>query len=52
MSTREREHVVVDAPRDADPSATQETAAPTKKAYRKPVLSKYEQLHGIGLGIY
>ena len=25
-------------------------AAKAKKAYRKPVLSKYEQLHGIGIG--
>ena len=52
MSTREREPVVVDPPRDPDAPATSATAAPTKKAYRKPVLSKYEQLHGIGLGIY
>ena len=49
MSTREREHVVVEPPRDAAPPAT---AAPMKKAYRKPVLSKYEQLHGIGLGVH
>ena len=48
MSTREREHVVVEPPRDAAPPAT----APMKKAYRKPVLSKYEQLHGIGLGVH
>ena len=49
MSTREQEHVVVKPPRDPEPSAPE---APTKKAYRKPLLSKYEQLHGIGLGIY
>lgn len=52
MSTREQEHVVVDPPRDPDPPATRGTEAPTKKAYRKPLLSKYEQVHGIGLGIY
>lgn len=52
MSTREREHVVVEPPRDAEPPATRATAAPTKKAYRKPLLSKYEQLHGIGLGVH
>lgn len=50
MSTREREHVAVDRPRDQDSPAARGTAAPAKKAYRKPVLSKYERVHGIGLG--
>jgi len=31
-------------------AAAPEQAAKGKKAYRKPELSKYEQLHGIGLG--
>jgi len=50
MSAREWEHVVVDPPRDPDPPAGRGTAVQAKKPYRKPVLSKYEQLHGIGLG--
>jgi len=48
MSARQREQVVVD--RDSDPPAAPGTVQ-EKKAYRKPVLSKYEQLHGIGLGL-
>ena len=31
-------------------AAAAEPAAKGKKAYRKPELSRYEQLHGIGLG--
>ena len=51
MSTRERKEVPVGRPRDPDPPAAGGTTeAPAKKAYRKPVLLKYEQLHGIGLG--
>jgi len=31
-------------------AAAPEQAAKGKKAYRKPELTKYDQLHGIGLG--
>ena len=31
-------------------AAAAEPVATAKKAYRKPELSRYEQLHGIGLG--
>jgi hypothetical protein len=31
-------------------AARQAAAQQPKKPYRKPVLAKYEQLHGIGLG--
>ena len=44
MSTRE-EPIAGDQPRDQDAPASR-----AKKTYRKPVLSKYEQLHGIGIG--
>ena len=37
-------------PRPNRQAATPRQAATGKKAYRKPELSKYEQLHGIGLG--
>ena len=51
MSTRERKEIPAGRPRDPEPPAAGGTAeAQAKKAYRKPVLSKYEQLHGIGLG--
>jgi hypothetical protein len=36
----------VDKPERDDSRATSQE----KKTYRKPVLSKYEQLHGIGIG--
>jgi hypothetical protein len=48
MSTREEP--VGDPPCDQDPPAARGTAAHAKKAYSKPVLSKYEQVHGIGIG--
>jgi hypothetical protein len=37
-------------PRQNPRAAALGQAAKGKKAYRKPELSKYEQLHGIGLG--
>jgi|KBSSwiStaDraftv2_1062776.scaffolds.fasta_scaffold6215534_2 hypothetical protein len=38
--------------RPTEPGQNQRAAAPerAKKAYRKPQLAKYDQLHGIGLG--
>jgi len=50
MSTHEREPAAGDRPRNLESPPAPGTAAPGKKAYSKPVLSKYEQLHGIGLG--
>jgi hypothetical protein len=49
MSTSEGKPVAVD--RQQNPPAAREMAAQAKKPYRKPVLSKYERVHGIGLGI-
>jgi hypothetical protein len=37
-------------PRQDRRAAAPASAAKEKKAYRKPELSKYDQLHGIGLG--
>ena len=51
MSTQEREPAAGNRPRRQDSPTAPATAAPGKKAYSKPVLSKYEQVHGIGLGI-
>jgi hypothetical protein len=48
MSTQEQKHAVAERPRDPDPPAAE--GAPAKKPCCKPTLSKYEQLHGIGLG--
>lgn len=50
MSTRERKEVAVERAPAQDTPAAQGAAVPAKKPYRKPVLAKYEQLHGIGLG--
>jgi hypothetical protein len=49
MGTREPERGDGDRRADTGAAAPQ-AAAPEKKAYRQPVLSKYEQWHGIGLG--
>jgi len=38
-------------PEDRHP-AVSEQLAKGKKAYRKPELSKYEQLHGIAIGLH
>lgn len=46
-----RTHQETDAEQAQDRrAAAPEPAATQRKAYRKPELSKYEQLHGIGLG--
>ena len=37
-------------PRQNRQAAAPRQAATGKKAYRKPELSRYDQLHGIGLG--
>jgi hypothetical protein len=37
-------------PRQNRRTAAPEQAAKGKKPYRKPELSRYEQLHGIGIG--
>jgi len=50
MSTHEREPAAGDRPRNQDSPTASGTAAPGKKPYSKPVLSKYEQVYGIGLG--
>jgi len=50
MSTWERKEVPVDQPRQEETPAARGTALREKRAYRKPELSKYEQLHGIGIG--
>jgi hypothetical protein len=47
MSAPNKTESLPDPPRQ---DATRATTAAAKKAYRKPVLSKYEQLHGIGIG--
>jgi|KBSMisStandDraft_5_1062788.scaffolds.fasta_scaffold3083626_1 hypothetical protein len=50
MSTHERKPAAADRPRNQDSPPAPATAVPEKKAYSKPVLSKYEQVYGIGLG--
>ena len=50
MSTREQKDVAGSQPPNHDSPAARGTTAPGKKPYRKPALSKYEQLRGIGIG--
>lgn len=50
MSTEERKHPAGKRLSGVDSPAAQGPAEQVKKPYRKPVLSKYEQLHGIGIG--
>jgi hypothetical protein len=50
MSTHRREPAAGEQPRQQDSPTAPGTVVPEKKAYSKPVLSKYEQVHGIGIG--
>ena len=49
MTQRTRKETPTDSRQDRQAAAPAQ-AARAKKAYRKPELSRYDQLHGIGLG--
>lgn len=50
MSTPAKTRANREPRRAPQPSASGQPAVAPKKPYRKPLLSKYEQLHGIGIG--